>query len=76
MLWIMSRPQQRPGDRVYADLRARLESGEWTSGAQLPTVRDLAEHYGVAVRTVSRVLSRLAADGLVTVVPGWGTFRP
>jgi len=75
MLWIMPRPPQRPGDRAYADLRARLESGEWPSGAQLPTVRELAGHYQVAVRTVGRALARLADDGLVNVVAGWGTFK-
>jgi DNA-binding GntR family transcriptional regulator len=72
---IMGRPEERPGDRIERDLRLRIEAGEWQSGQQLPAIAILAEHYGVAGGTVARVLRRLAADGLVRLVPGWGTFR-
>ncbi len=41
----------------------------------LPSVATLAAHYGVARATVAKVLRRLEADGLVRVVPAWGTFR-
>jgi DNA-binding GntR family transcriptional regulator len=71
----VGRPPERPGDRIEADLRQRIEAGEWQSGDQLPSVAALAEHYGVAGGTVARVLRILAADGLVRMVPGWGTFR-
>ena len=64
-----------PSQRVEADLRARLESGEWDHGAQLPTTRQLGEHYGVSTRTVAKALARLAEDGLITTVPNWGIFR-
>ena len=36
---------------------------------------DLAQHYGVARNTVIEALRRLADDGLVEIVPSWGTFR-
>jgi GntR family transcriptional regulator len=71
----VGRPEERPGITVERDLRLRLEAGEWKSGEQLPSVAEFAEHYGVANRTVSRVLRTLADDGLVRLVPRWGTFK-
>jgi len=35
----------------------------------------LAEHYQVSRSTVAKALRRLADDGLVEIVPQWGTFR-
>jgi len=69
------RSQELPRARVEADLRRRIESGEWQSGEALPGVPALAAEYGVARATVSRALHALAADGLVNIVPRWGTFR-
>jgi GntR family transcriptional regulator len=69
------RSEQRPGERVAADLRRRIEAGEWQSGEALPTVADLSEHYGVGKATITRVMRRLSDEGLVRVVPRWGTFR-
>ena len=57
------------------DLRQRISAGEWRSGQALPAVAALAEHYRVSTGVVARVLKRLEADGLVRVVPRWGTFR-
>jgi len=69
------RSPERPAERVESDLRARIAAGEWSSGEQLPTVRELAETYGVARQTVARVLRRLADDGLIFTRRAWGTFR-
>jgi DNA-binding GntR family transcriptional regulator len=41
----------------------------------LLAVAALAEHYGVSRASVSKALRRLADDGLVEIVPAWGTFR-
>ena len=35
----------------------------------------LASEYGVSRATVAKALRRLADDGLVEIVPQWGTFR-
>jgi DNA-binding GntR family transcriptional regulator len=35
----------------------------------------LAEHYKVARATVARSLRKLADEGLVRIIPRWGTFR-
>jgi DNA-binding GntR family transcriptional regulator len=71
----MGRTAERPGDRVEADLRRRLAAAEWQPGEALPTVARLAAHYETSPGVISRVLRRLEADGLVQVVPRWGTFR-
>jgi DNA-binding GntR family transcriptional regulator len=69
------RSAEPPGQRVLADLRRRVESNEWASGEALPTVAEFAEHYDVARGTVARALRTLAEDGLIRVVPRWGTFK-
>jgi DNA-binding GntR family transcriptional regulator len=35
----------------------------------------LAQHYGVSRASVAKALRRMADDGLVEIVPQWGTFR-
>jgi DNA-binding GntR family transcriptional regulator len=64
-----------PSRRVEADLRRRIQADEWASGQALPSIASLAEHYGVSRATVAKALRRMADDGLVEVVPQWGTFR-
>lgn len=60
---------------MIADLRRRIEADEWATGDPLPTVAQLAEHYQTSGATVSKALRTLADEGLVTIVPRWGTFR-
>lgn len=43
-------------------------------GDKLPTYRDLAQHYGIAVRTVERVMRHLADEGTVQLLHGKGAF--
>jgi DNA-binding GntR family transcriptional regulator len=69
------RTPERPGERVAADLRRRIAAGEWESGDALPTVAALAGHYDVSKATITRMMRTLADEGLVRVVPRWGTFR-
>lgn len=71
----MARTPERPGERVAADLRRRIAAGEWESGDVLPTVAALAGHYDVSKATITRMMRTLADEGLVRVVPRWGTFR-
>ena len=70
-----SRGPELPSRRVEGDLRRRFSAGEWEPGERLPAVAELAHHYGVARNTVIKALRRLAEDGLVEIVPNWGTFR-
>ena len=75
MITCVSRPRELPSRRVEADLRQRIAAGEWASGDTLPPIASLAEHYAVSRATVAKALRRLADDGLVEIVPQWGTFR-
>jgi len=71
----VARGPERPGERVERALRERIAAGEWQPGEAMPTVAALSEHYGVSPGVIQRTLKRLQADGLVTVVARWGTFR-
>ena len=71
----LDRPRQLPSKRVENALRERIAAGEWTSGERLPPVAQLATQYEVARSTVVSALRRIADDGLIEIVPNWGTFR-
>lgn len=71
----MPRGPEVPSARVEADLRRRIAAGEWQRDEALPPVGQLATDYGVARNTVMKALRKLADDGLIRVVPNWGTFR-
>jgi len=64
-----------PSRRVEADLRRRVEADEWATGQALPSVGALAVEYKVARNTVVKALRKLEDDGLIQIVPSWGTFR-
>ena len=70
-----SRGPELPSARVETDLRRRIEAGEWGQGEPLPSVGQLAAEYSVARNTVLKAIRKLADDGLIRVVPNWGTFR-
>jgi len=71
----VQRGPERPGEVVEADLRRRIDSGEWETGQALPSVAQLAEDYGVSPGVIQRVHRRLEAAGLVRIVARWGVFR-
>jgi len=51
--------------RIAADLRRRLDAGEWPAGTRLPALRSLAEHYRVSLRTLQRAVRPLVAAGSI-----------
>lgn len=55
-------------------LRTNIKNGTLQNGAQLPTVRDLAQQMGLAQGTVKRAYDELRGEGLVKQVQGRGTF--
>ena len=55
-------------------LQKDLESGVLSVGSRLPTHRDLANHLGVTVGTVSRAYAEAARRGLTSGEVGRGTF--
>jgi DNA-binding GntR family transcriptional regulator len=69
--WVVSRPVARAAEEAQATLRAAILSGEIAPGARLGEV-ELAEQLGVSRTPVREALRRLAADGLVEVLPNRG----
>lgn len=59
--------------QVAAELRARIESGEWPPRRRLPPVVALEHEYGVARNTVLKAIKHLRETGYVYTVPNWGT---
>jgi len=58
---------------IGEELRARIESGQYEAGGQLPSEDALAREFGVSRQTVNKALLRLRAEGLVRVERGIGT---
>jgi DNA-binding transcriptional MocR family regulator len=64
-----------PVYRAIADaIDADVESGALRAGTRLPPHRDLAEHLGVTVTTVTRAYTEAARRGLTSGHVGRGTF--
>jgi GntR family histidine utilization transcriptional repressor len=52
--------------RIRGDIEARILSGEWPPGHRVPFEHELMAEYGCSRMTVNKVLSTLAANGLIT----------
>lgn len=63
---------------LYKSLAARLaddvRAGKLSPGERLPTHRELADHLGVTVGTVTRAYAEAAESGVVDATVGRGTF--
>jgi len=61
--------------QIAADITARIESGEYPPGSQLPSYAQLAQIYApVSVATISRVIRDLRIQGVVVGSPGRGVY--
>ena len=60
--------------QIEGQIRAQILSGTVAAEDQLPSVRQLARELAVNVNTVLRVYERLAADGLIELRHGDGTY--
>jgi DNA-binding GntR family transcriptional regulator len=67
---------------IASQIRARIEGGEWESGAKLPRLDDFAAQYGANRDTIGRAIGVLESEGFVWAVQGrgitvrYGTMRP
>lgn len=61
-----------PWRQVTADLRKRIQAGEWTG--RLPPERDLAYEYEVNFKVVRKALAALREEGLIVTEQGYGSF--
>jgi GntR family transcriptional regulator len=65
---------ERPGYlRIAADLRNRINSGEYRIGDQIPTLPALAERYDVSETTIRNALALLRNEGLIETRARAGT---
>ncbi|HWW21351.1 MAG TPA: histidine utilization repressor [Steroidobacteraceae bacterium] len=67
----------RPGalyEQVKRHIVERIRSGEWVSGARVPSENELVQLLGVSRMTVHRALRELSSQGLLARVQGVGTF--
>lgn len=66
--------KRRASQRVADALRRRIDAGEFTPKAQLPTYRQLATEYDVAVNTALNAIRLLRDAGLVAIRPNAGAY--
>ncbi|MBS0205747.1 MAG: GntR family transcriptional regulator [Planctomycetes bacterium] len=60
--------------QIAEQLRSQCLSGTLIAGDKLPSVRELAQQLAVNVNTVFRIYERLAAEGLIELRHGDGTY--
>jgi DNA-binding FadR family transcriptional regulator len=70
--WKMPRSVELPSER--AERLVREAVGKLEPGAQLPPIKVWATELGTTRTTLSRVLKKLEAEGLVVIRSGWGSF--
>ncbi|QQQ73919.1 TetR/AcrR family transcriptional regulator C-terminal domain-containing protein [Saccharothrix sp. 6-C] len=62
-----------PYRRIVAELRARILTGDLRPGDRMLSTRQIAQRWGVAVATATRVVATLRDEGLVETKVGSGT---
>ncbi|GAA3416652.1 GntR family transcriptional regulator [Streptosporangium vulgare] len=62
-----------PYRQIVAEVRARILAGDLRPGDRVPSVREIARRWGVAVATATRVVATLRDEGLVETRVGAGT---
>lgn len=63
-----------PYQQLAAILRGRIADGTHPPGKKIPPLTALEAEFGLSSMTVRRAVALLAAEGLLLVVPGRGTF--
>lgn len=67
-------PLAPPYQRVREQLRSAIQAGRWSAGARIPSRKDLAQEYGVAVATLDRAMASLLEEGTLRTDGPRGTF--
>lgn len=60
--------------QIVETMKQQIIDGDLADGAPVPSVRELAESWGISRSTAEKALSALRAEGLVHSIPGRGTF--
>lgn len=62
--------------QIADDIAARISIGVYPPGSALPTMRNLARGYNVALMTVVQALNTMSDEGAIEVRAGVGSFVP
>src|SRR5579862_3060085 len=60
--------------QVVAEIKRRIESGEYAPGSLLPSEHQLVDSFGVSRPTIVKSLSVLRQDGWIETQQGRGSF--
>lgn len=60
--------------QIVDQIRARVASGDWAAGRELPSIRALAVSLNVSVITVKRAYLELEQEGVIVTRHGKGSF--
>ena len=60
--------------QLFELLKEEIHGGQYAEGDKLPSIRELAEHYGLSKNTVNTVIAMLVNEGMAKVHEGSGTF--
>ncbi|MFI6320091.1 TetR/AcrR family transcriptional regulator C-terminal domain-containing protein [Nonomuraea sp. NPDC050556] len=66
--------EQPPYMRIVDDIRGRIASGELRPGDRVPSTRQVAKDFGVALATAAKALTTLRMEGTVQTEPRFGTI--
>jgi len=61
-------------ERIRSDIETKIFSGKWSPGHRIPSEHELAEIYACSRMTVNKVLSDLAAKGVIDRKRKTGSF--
>jgi DNA-binding GntR family transcriptional regulator len=67
-------PQPPKRQIIVAEIKARIDSGEWEPGYRLPSIAQLAKHYECSAEPVRWALDRLVGLGYLDSRQGVGFF--
>ena len=60
--------------QIADEIRRSIQAGDYQPGEQLPTGRELADKWDVAINTAQRAVEKLRTDELVYGIQGKGNF--
>jgi DNA-binding transcriptional regulator YhcF (GntR family) len=69
----MKQSYEPPYQQIALELRRKIEAGELRPGDRVPSTRELARQWNVALATAAHALKTLASEGMVRGLPRVGT---
>lgn len=64
----------KPSVQVASGIREDIANGKYAAGERIPSARELAETYGVALTTAVKAVEELREEGLIETRRGKGSF--